>query len=306
MKGRWNPLCGIVQLQQRIITIMSASQYKRVVVLPSFGIRLRWMTLAMLMILVLNSGLSNVEGGSFQFQNLCSSTVWIGSQSNAGQPVLPAGSVALKPGAATSVSTPSGWGGRFWGRTGCQFDSSGQGSCSTGDCGGTLQCTGMGGSPPATLAEFTLNGANGKDYYDVSLVDGYNLPISVAPSRSSGSSSVSINSSGSSSSSTPSCGVAGCTGDLNESCPSELQLQAPGGQVIACKSACEAYGTAQYCCTGTYSSPATCPPTTLSQTFKAACPNAYSYAYDDASSIYTCTGGSYIITFCPRSSLNLM
>jgi hypothetical protein len=44
-----------------------------------------------------------------------------------------------------------------------------------------LQCAGSGAKPPATLAKFTLNGADGLDFYDVSLVDGYNLPMLVLP-----------------------------------------------------------------------------------------------------------------------------
>ncbi|VAH00857.1 unnamed protein product [Triticum turgidum subsp. durum] len=36
--------------------------------------------------------------------------------------------------------------------------------------------------------------------------------------------------------------------------------------------------------------------------FKAACPAAYSYAYDDASSTFTCSGAAtYHITFCPAT-----
>ncbi|KAH0973543.1 hypothetical protein GBA52_025699 [Prunus armeniaca] len=35
-----------------------------------------------------------------------------------------------------------------------------------------------------------------------------------------------------------------------------------------------------------------------SQLFKSACPKSYSYAYDDASSTFTCTGADYTITFC--------
>jgi hypothetical protein len=42
-----------------------------------------------------------------------------------------------------------------------------------------LQCNGAGGVPPVTLAEITLNGAGGKDFYDVSLVDGFNVPVQV-------------------------------------------------------------------------------------------------------------------------------
>ena len=55
--------------------------------------------------------------------------------------------------------------------------------CATGDCGGVLECAKegilSGGQTPASLAEFTLNGHGGQDYYDVSLVDGYNLMISI-------------------------------------------------------------------------------------------------------------------------------
>ncbi|BFG14589.1 hypothetical protein CerSpe_008630 [Prunus speciosa] len=36
--------------------------------------------------------------------------------------------------------------------------------------------------------------------------------------------------------------------------------------------------------------------------FKAACPRSYSYAYDDASSTFTCTGADYTITFCPPTT----
>ncbi|KAF8045453.1 hypothetical protein N665_4900s0001 [Sinapis alba] len=35
--------------------------------------------------------------------------------------------------------------------------------------------------------------------------------------------------------------------------------------------------------------------------FKAACPRSYSYAYDDATSTFTCAGGDYTVTFCPSS-----
>ncbi|BAF26073.1 Os10g0147200, partial [Oryza sativa Japonica Group] len=37
--------------------------------------------------------------------------------------------------------------------------------------------------------------------------------------------------------------------------------------------------------------------------FKAACPRAYSYAYDDSTSTFTCAAGAtdYAITFCPAA-----
>ena len=55
------------------------------------------------------------------------------------------------------------------------FGSNDKFSCETGDCGFEACATDnilRSGEPPATLAEFTLNGANNQDYYDISLVDG--------------------------------------------------------------------------------------------------------------------------------------
>lgn len=205
--------------------------------------------------------------------------IWPGTITGNGEP-LAGGGFPLPPGATTSLSAPSGWSGRFWARTGCNFDASGNGQCSTGDCGRSLNCTG-GGVPPVSLAEFTLNGSGGKDFYDVSLVDGYNVGVGIRPSGGTGD-----------------CQYAGCVADLNGSCPAELQVVSAGA-VVACKSACAAFNSQEYCCTGEHSSPATCKPTRYSEMFKSACPTAYSYAYDDATSTCTCTGSDYVITFCP-------
>lgn len=174
-----------------------------------------------------------------------------------------------------------GWSGRFWGRTGCNFDPSGQGSCTTGDCGsGQIECNGAGANPPATLAEFTLGSDSAtQDFYDVSLVDGYNLPM-VVIARQSGSGK---------------CHPTGCVIDINRRCPTELRV----GNGEACRSACEAFGKPEFCCSGEYSTPNTCQPSEYSEMFKTACPRSYSYAYDDATSTFTCTGADYEITFCP-------
>jgi hypothetical protein len=55
-----------------------------------------------------------------------------------------------------------------------------------GDCGAPsngygMQCNGIGGQPPATLAEFTLSGGSGSDYYDLSNVDGNTLSMTIRP-----------------------------------------------------------------------------------------------------------------------------
>jgi hypothetical protein len=58
------------------------------------------------------------------------------------------------------------------------------------------------------------------------------------------------------------------------------------------------FNTDQYCCRGKFAGPSTCPPTTYSKKFKEACPTAYSYAYDDPSSLFQCSGADYVVTFC--------
>ena len=221
-----------------------------------------------------------VSGATFTFVNRCGNTVWPGILANAGSPRLDSTGFELPKDTSRSFQAPTGWSGRFWARTGCSFDGSGSGSCLTGDCGsGQVECNGFGAAPPATLAEFTL-GSGGQDFYDVSLVDGYNLPMIVEGSGGSGL-----------------CTPTGCVSDLNQQCPPELRV----GEGDACKSACEAFGTPEYCCSGAYGSPATCKPSIYSEMFKAACPKSYSYAYDDATSTFTCTGADYTVTFCPSS-----
>ncbi|KAK4409512.1 Thaumatin-like protein 1 [Sesamum angolense] len=115
------------------------------------------------------------------------------------------------------------------------------------------------------LAEFTL-GTGSMDFYDVSLVDGYNLPLMVDVRGGSGQ-----------------CASTGCLEDLNQRCPAELRTEGGG----ACRSACDAFNTPEYCCKGEYGSPSTCKPSMYSQLFKNACPKSYSYAYDDATSTFT-------------------
>lgn len=217
-------------------------------------------------------------GATFTFVNRCEDTVWPGILANAGSPKLETTGFELPQGSYRTLIAPAGWSGRFWGRTECAFPGSDPGSCKTADCGsGELECNGFGAAPPVTLAEFTL-GTGGLDFYDVSLVDGYNLPIIVETTGGSGM-----------------CASTGCVTDLNRVCPSELRVEGGG----ACKSACEAFGSPEYCCSGAFNSPASCRPSVYAQMFKSACPRSYSYAYDDPTSTFTCSGADYTVTFCP-------
>ncbi|KAL0438407.1 UNVERIFIED_CONTAM: Thaumatin-like protein 1 [Sesamum latifolium] len=195
-------------------------------------------------------------GTVFTLVNRCDYTVWPGISSNAGSSGLDTTGFQLPPRAT----------------------STGIGRCDTGDCGSNqIECNGAGATPPATLAEFTIGSGN-PDFYDVSLVDGYNVPMIIQPAGGSGA-----------------CGSTGCVTDVNRMCPNELRA----GDGLGCKSACEAFGSPEYCCRDAYASPATCRPSVYSEMFKSACPRSYSYAFDDATSTFTCSGADYTITFCP-------
>ncbi|KAL8152875.1 hypothetical protein V2J09_010635 [Rumex salicifolius] len=225
---------------------------------------------------------NGIESTRFTIKNNCPWTIWPAVLTSANSPPLGNTGFALGQGATQTIGAPSNWEGRFWARTFCSTDGSGRFTCPIGDCGsGQVGCNGNGGAPPVSLAEFRLNGAGNQDFYDISLVDGFNLPVTIAPQ-------------------TGGCPTTSCPKDVNAVCPSELSIRASNGGVIGCKSACLAFNTEAYCCTGSHNTPQTCPASNYSQFFKSQCPQAYSYAYDDSSSTFTCTsGGDYLITFCP-------
>lgn len=102
-----------------------------------------------------------------------------------GSSVLPSGASAtyvLPPPAAGSSFT---WSGNVYAATRCAVDGTG---CRTAQCvqsvnGQTVigACPdGIGPQGPTTLAEFTL-GATGADFYDVSSINGVNVPVSMGP-----------------------------------------------------------------------------------------------------------------------------
>lgn len=150
------------------------------------------------------------------FTNQCSQTVWIqAAGGNTGQPngqpcgaqnpcptnqgcgltssppscfwQLPtpaSGTFELRAGETTTVTIPapsSGtqqWSGVVFASTGC--DRQGR-NCQTGAClGGQQNCFSEGPSGPATRLEFTLY-TNAADIYDISLVNGFNVPAEIAP-----------------------------------------------------------------------------------------------------------------------------
>jgi hypothetical protein len=199
--------------------------------------------------------------------NQCTQTVWAA--------VLPAttfpgGLVEMAPGYAFSVGVADGWSGRIWGKTGCTT-ANGKTACASD-------------AYPASLAELTLDSSpTGQDFYDVSLVDGFNLPIEIVADGHTPDAGHPYN-----------CGDPTCAVDLNATCPAPLQ-DIVDGSVLACANdECKVLGD------NDAASPDCIYPNDYTRFFKSACPTAYSYPYDDPTSTFTCGGtNSYTIVFCP-------
>ncbi|MFT3866424.1 MAG: thaumatin family protein [Solirubrobacterales bacterium] len=194
----------------------------------------------------------------------------------------------LLPGASLSFTVPKGWNARLWGRTGCHFGG-GTGGCRTGDCEGRYQCKGW-GTIPATLAEYDMNSFDGLDFYDVSMVDGSNLPMYISVTHGKADKSVSLDG----------CLTASrCTHEVR--CPMALRVPRGSDDPAGCISPCARFGGDRYCCSGPFAegcSPARTWPVDYARVFKRAEPYAYSWSGDDATSVFTCSRGcDYRITF---------
>jgi regulation of enolase protein 1 (concanavalin A-like superfamily) len=250
----------------------------------------------MLIVLFVLDGISVAQTRQFVITNNCAETVWV---AGAGNPIPvfngSSGGLELPAGATVTTSLPTPWvGGRFWGRRQCTFDANGKGSCQTGDCGG-LQCQ-HAGAGNTSLAEFTLTGAaSGADNYDISLVDGFDFPLSVQLNDPNAAHAIN----------------AACQVDLRSSCPAGQRMLNSAGQVVGCKSLCSQYGTANYCCAGPYASPQACNNVNWDTNYRGAvlkqsCPSVYGYAFDDASSDFNVVplpSSGYQITFCPAKTV---
>ncbi|KAM3489508.1 hypothetical protein MY3957_007178 [Beauveria namnaoensis] len=194
------------------------------------------------------------------------------------------------------------------------------------------------GAVPATLVEFNLaGGVNGmQTFYDISLVDGYNLPVGIEHIPSDNTSFIPPNLTNSACVAT-----AGWLYDVsrtgtyysNETYPIPLEKKETNDMLSKwcpwtnlafppkrpsdgiypypddsirrpsfspCKSACVTTGSDRDCCIGKYHDPNICKPSSYSKTVKAVCPDAYSFAFDDQSSTFIVPkGGGWKIIWCP-------
>lgn len=177
--------------------------------------------------------------------------------------------VDVAAGATHSYTLPVNWSGRIWGRI---------------NCGGE-NCFKSGMGSPASLAEFHFVDT-GSVYYDISFVDGFNLPMTVAP----------VLKGGLSTRDSRYCTASTCS-TLPE-CLSGFETYDNEGKVSGCKSACTKFNTDEYCCTGDFYDPNICTTNSYASQVKDACPDVYSYAFDDATSVFLCPSNEYNVTFC--------
>ena len=189
-----------------------------------------------------------------------------------------------------------------------------------------------------TLAEFTLNGGSSQTFYDISIVDGYNLPLAIVVIGTANLPANQVNPScvgsvgnlaasnfdpyssgsflGTTSQSPLPFDTKVTTSQVSSWCPWDLQTDpptAPGNGVYPypdtniqrptydpCLSACAKYNKASYCCTGSYNSPSSCTTNYYSTAAKGVCPDAYSYAFDDQTSTFIIQQGpGFEVIFCP-------
>lgn len=237
------------------------------------------------------------KGVLFTVINNCPFTVWPGfigrSKSIPSWPLPKNGGWELSSKKSTVFLVPQDlYACKIWARTNCTWNET-VFSCETGSCRQSVQCAGSSTrQKPVTFAEFTLKSpGTGQDYYDVSLVNGYNVQITIRPGL--------INTE---KSSQYWCVAARCTEDLSMKCPKELTKYNEAGQVIGCMSACDKFKTPQYCCLEEFNNPIMCKPSTwpvnYPAIFKSMCPTVWTYSYDDDDSTFTCKNTNYEISFC--------
>eukprot|EP00250_Pteridium_aquilinum_P018970 c24243_g1_i1 orf=197-2134(+) len=229
-----------------------------------------------------------VSGATFTLVNRCSYIVWPAIYTVSGGSLGSLTPFGISPDNNNSVEVPSPWNGRFWGRTGCSFNSSDEFVCDNGNCGGlnnSIECKNDGTNLPVTLAEFLLGAVNNLSYYNLSVVGGFNLPLTISPTMLA-----------SKNASSPTCGSPSCIADALPQCPAKLLRVSNKGTPLACSSACSVFQTDQSCCTGNYSSDSACAANNYTQVFKNFCPTAYTTPYNGAT--YTCCDADFTITFC--------
>lgn len=305
-----------------------------------------------------------IDGGGdgatteIRVRNNCAETIWpgIGNQAGIGPDT---NGFELASGSVRTITVSDNWQGRIWGRTNCSFNEDGTRSangqpaaCGTGDCFGVLNCVQTvrlmplrkqlcetqetnkkQGATPVTLFEMALKAGTNNDqsFYDISLVDGYNLPMGLTytgggtgldlpPNLVNCACVASVNqpvaASDMGNASYPVPRVDIPAGELSSWCPWDHQQNPPtkpGDGVYPypdddikrpdfspCLSECAKTNSEESCCAGRYNDPNVCKPGPYATQAKVVCPDAYSFAFDDQQSTFIVpSGGGWELAFCP-------
>ncbi|KAI7861764.1 thaumatin [Spinellus fusiger] len=154
--------------------------------------------------------------------------------------------VRLQPGKSKSFSVPAGWAGRVWARR---------------ECNGLSECD---ATAPATLAEFAFGAFYGLTFYDVSLVDGFNVPMTITPTGDTG----------------PGAPCAPSVCPKLPVCPPANVYKDKNGKVIGCENPDRNTGDTDY-----------------ARAVKSKCSTVYSFSTDD-SATHACKTNTFTITLC--------
>ncbi len=237
---------------------------------------------------------SPARARKFIFHNRTSIQLWIGAAGNThGNALIGGGGWLMDANTHVAFTIPMPFtSARFWARPVCAADPNNS-TCGTPVCSGPNQtsCTLGGTTGLTTLFEINM-GSQGSDldFYDISNVDAYNLPIAVIP--------VPGSYSGANSHDPFSCGSIAFAQDLDATCPAPLQVTNPvTGAVVDCKNQCGVDGLKEIPLCTTCTGAGECETNVYSLAFKNACPGCYSFSYDDATSTYACLGADYEVIF---------
>ncbi|GAA5870193.1 hypothetical protein JCM16303_001920 [Sporobolomyces ruberrimus] len=190
-----------------------------------------------------------------------------------------------EPGKKHSVTVPSSWSGRIWGRRGCMTDPKGLLVCVAGGCANGLDC-GESVLGESTALELRLKSStNGQyDVFDLMNGGGWSIPTRVKPQAKT-------------------CSSVECIPDL-DGCPlEEMKLKDSYGVVLGCSSTCFAHVGDQnvQCCIGEFGDPAICTPDKISyyDYFKTPCKNSYAYFASFIFAQHAEGEPGFTLTFCP-------
>ncbi|GAU37839.1 hypothetical protein TSUD_56990 [Trifolium subterraneum] len=167
--------------------------------------------------------MSYLDQWRFTFVNECEGTVWPASFTTGGDSNNQTIVYSLRNGDTYTMTTPRTWNGQLWGRTHCEGKPQNLNfSCAIGDCGtGKMSCDDNQVISPVTVAEFRVGDSN-LYYYNVNVVEGFNIPLAVTPVRRSGKHVIK-------------CSSAGCPTNLNTMCPAvALNCSTESYKIIFC------------------------------------------------------------------------